>query len=85
MMTRYTVVWHAEAQAQLATIWVDATDRHEITRAADSVDAILAWDAPTIGLEIEGDFRELSISPLRIWFAVSEPDRIVKIVHVERV
>jgi hypothetical protein len=82
-MTRYTVVWHADAQAQLAKLWLDATDRQAVTQSADAVDAILAWDAPTKGIAVEGDLLELVLPPLQILFGVSEPDRLVKIVNVD--
>lgn len=82
-MTRYTVVWHVDAQAQLAKLWLDATDRQAVTQAADAVDVILALDAPTKGIAVEGDLQELILPPLQLLFGVSEPDRIVKIVNVD--
>lgn len=82
-MTRFTVVWHADAQDQLANCWMDAADRNAITHAADAVNAILAWDATTKGIVVEGDLKELIMPPLQFLFGVSEPDRLVRIVHVE--
>jgi hypothetical protein len=37
-MTRFTVVWHALAQDELARIWLDAADRQSVTLAANAVD-----------------------------------------------
>jgi hypothetical protein len=30
-MIRFTVVWHEDAQNQLAEIWIRAADRHAVT------------------------------------------------------
>jgi hypothetical protein len=82
-MTRYTVVWHVDAQNQLAKLWMEAADRNAVTHAADAVDAVLVWDAPTKGIAVEGDLQELIHPPLQLLFGVSEPDRLVRIVNVE--
>ena len=82
-MTRYTVVWHDAAQGQLARIWVDAEDRQAVAFAANLIDAQLAVDSDTVGVAIEEGIRQLVVPPLSVLFAVSEPDRLAKIVHVE--
>lgn len=82
-MTRYTVVWHEDAQNQTAQCWLNAADRRAVTQAADAVDAILAWDPLTKGTAVEGELQELILPPLQFLFGVSEPDRLVKIVNVE--
>ncbi len=81
-MIRFTVVWHEDAQNQLAEIWIHVADRKAVTQAADAIDVVLAWDASTNGALVEGDLRELLVPPLRVWFGVSEPDRLAKIVSV---
>jgi hypothetical protein len=82
-MIRYTVVWHDDAQDQLADRWINAPDRQAVTAATNSIDKHLEWDAPLKGAAVEGDLRELIVPPLRVLVAVSEPDRLAKIVHVE--
>ena len=84
-MIRYTVVWHDGAQDQLARIWMDAADRDDVTRAAHEIDTHLAKDAETKGMPVVGDIREWVTTPLRVLFAVSPLDRLVKILHVARV
>ncbi len=84
-MIRFTVVWHEDAQNQLAEIWIHVADRKAVTQAADNIDAFLAADAITKGIAVEGDLRELTIPPLRVLFGVSEPDRLVKIVDVQAI
>lgn len=81
-MIRYTVVWHDVTQGQLAQLWLDAVDRDEITRATHQIDTHLATDAETKGTPIVDDLRQWSASPLRVLFSVSEPDRLVKVLHV---
>ncbi|MEX2092515.1 MAG: hypothetical protein WD971_07545 [Pirellulales bacterium] len=82
-MIRFTVVWHEDAQNQLADIWIRAVDRNAVSQAADAVDAYLATDASVKGIVVEGNLCELAVPPLRVLFGVSEPDRLVKIVDVE--
>jgi hypothetical protein len=64
-MTRYTVVWHVDAQNQLAQCWMNAADRSGVTQSADAVDAILAWDPLTKGTAVEGELQELILPPLQ--------------------
>ncbi|MEX2316239.1 MAG: hypothetical protein WD669_03740 [Pirellulales bacterium] len=82
-MNRYTVVWHDDAQNQLAQVWMGSTDRAAITEAAHVIDIELAVDAGSKGVEVEGELRELVVPPLRVLFGVSEPDRLVRVVHAE--
>jgi len=81
-MTRYTVVWHDDAQNQLAEIWLNTTDRQSVTLAANATDRRLADDADTKGVAVEGGLRQVVLPPLRLLFAVSEGDRTVRILDV---
>ena len=81
-MTRYTVVWHDDAQDQLAELWMNASDRRLVTLAANAIDRHLANDAETKGIGVEGGLRQAIVPPLRLLFSVSEADRIVKILDV---
>jgi hypothetical protein len=78
----YTVVWKEPAKARLAEIWMAATDRAAVTRAADEIDARLR-DAPLdTGESREAEHRVAFIKPLVVEYAVSEADRLVSIAHV---
>lgn len=81
-MTRYTVVWHQAALDLLAQLWIEAEDRNAVGMAANAVDRSLANDAESKGAPATGAIRQFTVSPLRVLFAVSEPDRLVKVVHV---
>jgi len=84
-MTRYTVVWHEDAQNLLAEVWLNSSNRIAVTAATHAIDIQLASDSESKDIPVEGDLRELVVPPLRVWFSVREPDRLVKIVHVELV
>ena len=84
-MTRFTVVWHALAQDELARIWLDAADRQSVTLAANAVDRHLATDAMAKGIQVEGGLRELTVPPLRVVFATSGEDRLVRVLIVATV
>ena len=81
-MTRYTVVWHHDARDELAELWDDAEDRKAVTLAASTTDRHLATDAPRRGTHATDNLRQLTVPPLRVLFAVSEPDRMVRILAV---
>ena len=81
-MTRYTVVWHDDAQNRLAEIWMNASDRQSVTLAANTIDKHLADDAAMKGIAVEGDLRQVFVPPLRLLYAVSEADRMVRILDV---
>jgi hypothetical protein len=81
-MTRFTVVWHADATDELARLWIAATDRQALRSAADAIDYELAVDAPLKGSGIPDSLRQLTVAPLRVLFAVSEADRMVRVLEV---
>jgi hypothetical protein len=81
-MTRFTVVWHADARDELARLWIVATNRGALTSAADAIDRELAVDASLKGNGIPDGLRQLTVVPLRVLFAVSEADRMVRVLEV---
>ena len=66
----------------MAEIWLAAANRQEVALAASAFDRHLGIDAAAKGVEVEGGLRQMVIPPLRVLFAISEPDCIVRIVHV---
>jgi len=83
-MIRYTVVWPAGAEDELAELWVAAPDRDAITAAANSIDLELSADSTTKGTELSEGLRALFAPPLRVLFAVREDDRVVEVLRVRR-
>jgi hypothetical protein len=43
-MTRYTVEWEADAEGELADIWLQASDTDAVTQAQARIDRLLARD-----------------------------------------
>jgi plasmid stabilization system protein ParE len=78
---RFTVTWHPNAEAELAKIWLDASDRASITQATSSIDQALATQPLSQGEDFYGD-RILVVLPLAVTYTVSEPDRSVQILQV---
>jgi len=83
-MIKYTVVWHGRAQDELARLWIETADRRSVSIAANAIDLELASDAQRKGVHVTGDLRHLAIAPLQILFAVSEPDRVARVLHIVR-
>jgi plasmid stabilization system protein ParE len=81
-MTRFTVSWRPEIQADLADIWMNAVDRHSVAIAANRIDDLLSVDATSRGLEIHEGLHALVVEPLVVYFSVSEPDRLVTVWRV---
>jgi hypothetical protein len=78
----YTVVWKGPAKARLAEIWMTATDRAAVTRAADEIDARLRHAPLNTGESREAEHRIAFVRPLLVEYTVSEADRLVSIAHV---
>jgi plasmid stabilization system protein ParE len=73
------VVWRPTAEATLAQIWTDATDRQAVTDAADLLDAMLGTSPGAVGESRAGDTRILTVMPLSIYYDVHEEDRLVAV------
>jgi hypothetical protein len=78
---RFTVTWHPSAEQELATIWIAAADRQDVTEAAKRIDDVLASEPLLKGEEFYGD-RILVEPPLAVTYSVQAPDRIVRILQV---
>ena len=81
-MTRYKVVWSADAEDELASIWIRAFDRRAVTAAQAAIDGELALSPTTKGTEVSEGLRKLMISPLLAFFEVDEPARLVKVTAI---
>ncbi len=83
-MNRYTVVYLANAEDNVISIWADATDRDQVTESADAADRLLAENPLRDSVYLSEQLRRRDIAPLRIYFEVREGDRIVEIGNVAR-
>jgi hypothetical protein len=80
---RYTVVWWPVAEAQLARLWVQATDRQAVTDASNRIDRVLRDDPDKKGTP-QGRFRVLTVHPLMVLFHVDPGDCMVRVISVKR-
>jgi hypothetical protein len=74
---KFTVVWLAGAEQELANLWNNAADRSQITAAADKIDAALARDPASFGESRGGNTRIALVAPLAVLFDVDELNRRV--------
>jgi hypothetical protein len=82
--TRYTVVALEEADNELLTLWLNSpSERRAITRASYELETDLRHDAGQKGAPrptpAQPTRRYLERGPLGVYFEVSEPDRLVRI------
>ncbi|MCC7476698.1 MAG: hypothetical protein IT425_15015 [Pirellulales bacterium] len=83
-MSRYTVVYLAEAEENLIALWTDATDRDQVTKSADAADQLLAENPFQDSLYLSEQLRRRDFPPLRFYFEIREEDRLVAISYVAR-
>ena len=73
----FAVVWMPDAQNELATIWLAATDRNAVTRASHTIDLLLGTAPHTVGTVLFDTLREYMEPPLGVEFEVIDADRRV--------
>ena len=76
---KYLVEWLPSAEQELAALWNHASDRNEITAAADSLDAALARDPLALGESRGGRTRIVFQAPLAVLFDVDTLARKVTV------
>lgn len=81
---RYTVVWSAQAERDLAQVWLEAEQRDSITRAASEIEAKLSNNAANVGESREPDQRIVIAEPLGAVFEVLREDRIARVLFLWR-
>ena len=65
--------WQA-VEDDLATIWVDASDRQDVTNAANVMERLLKHDPLNVGEAREGNTRILIVVPLAVYYDVIVDD-----------
>lgn len=69
-MTRYTVTWHQDAEQDLASLWISATDRDDITQAVQAIDLALSSASGSVGDQIAEGLYGLNAPPLRVLYVI---------------
>jgi hypothetical protein len=81
---KFTVLWTASAQSRLAAIWLQASDRAAVTKAARAIDVALRLDAQHLGESRAGRRRIAHETPLGAIFSVNVSARAVLVLDVWR-
>jgi plasmid stabilization system protein ParE len=82
---KFTVVWTPTARRLVAQLWLSASDRNEVQRAADEIDRILAADPPNAGESPVSNIRIIVEPPLAAYFDVHPMDRRVTVWRIWRI
>jgi hypothetical protein len=79
---KFTVIWSAEALAELADLWLDNENRLAINQASNELDQLLHDDPLLPRFELVNGIGIAVRPPLGVDFRVSIPDRAVLIFAV---
>ncbi|MFM9959837.1 MAG: hypothetical protein ACKV2Q_01265 [Planctomycetaceae bacterium] len=79
---KFTVVWLARAEHELAELWEASPDRAAVSRAANRIEQTLARLPYQAGEERPDGRRVLFDKPLGILFRVFLDDRLVRVTTV---
>ena len=79
---KFTVLWAKEAEKRLTLMWLNATNRKEITEAANAIEKLLRIDPQNVGESRPDGTRIVFVPPLRVLFHVNEQDRIVSVLTI---
>jgi hypothetical protein len=80
----YSVDWTDEADKQLADIWINASDRDDVTAAANRVEFLWRRDPLGQGESRAGDDRLMFEEPLSVYYRVDPVNHMVWVISVGR-
>lgn len=78
----YSVIWLPNAEEELAALWLNASDRGAITKAAAALDELLARDPAKDGESRPNGRRILFAAPPAAIYRVHVKARQVDVLHV---
>jgi hypothetical protein len=78
----FTVDWLPAAEQELASIWMGASNRKAVTRAAYVIDQRLGTDPENEGESRPKNRRILFCKPLGVLFRVLIDEKLVEVLHV---
>ena len=79
---KFTVTWKADAQDELADLWMRSVDRQAVSDAAQRLERMLGNDPLNVGESRSGVTRLAFDAPLGVMFDVSIDDCLVTVLHV---
>jgi hypothetical protein len=89
-MTRFTVVWDSDLEADFTGFWIDADSdiRALLTYASNWIDAHLSQAPDSVGQEVEGESYRIVIVPgtqsrsVEVIYQVLSDDVVVRILSI---
>lgn len=78
----WTLTYTAAAKDELATIWMDATDRQVIADAANAIERELRLEPLNVGESRDGNRRLVIKAPIAVHFFAVPDDMKVVVFHV---
>ena len=78
----YTVTWEEAAETQLATLWLQATDKSAVAGYIDQMDRVLGRDPKGAGESRNETTRIAFFRPLVVRFHIDETLKIVTVTAV---
>jgi hypothetical protein len=63
---KFMIAWHA-VEDDLATVWLNAPDRQDVSAASDALDHLLRTDPLKAGEARDGNTRILIVDPLAVY------------------
>lgn len=84
-MTRFTVTYSRAALDDLSQLWLEDSQKSQISQAANSIDKLLATDPPQKAIPVDEGLYRLEVDPLLVYFSISEDDRKVTIWYVKKI
>ena len=81
---RFTVIWAQSVIEQLATLWIEASDRGQLSGAVAEIDRVLSTSPHTAGRLLHEGIMVCSRDGVSVLFEVRDNDRIVDVVLVKK-
>lgn len=78
----YQVIWSRDAENDLASIWMSAADRSQISAAAQHLDESLVTSPLEVGESREGEIRIAFSAPLAIEYIANKEGKSVTVIAV---
>lgn len=81
-MTPFAVEWTADAEVELARLWLTAEDRAAVTAAQARIDRYLGSDPAGTGRHLAEGLWSITVPPLVVLYAIDAPRKVVEAVGV---
>jgi hypothetical protein len=76
---RYTVVWTLRAEKELAQVWLEASDKSQLSAVANELERLLRENDAARRASGVGNIGVLGIAPLSVAYAISDADHLITI------